>query len=337
MKQDAAPGAHERATPTHPVARHRRLRSRHAVRRLFAETDIEPRRLVQPYFVVPGAGIVRETRPGSALWQVSADAIVAEVRPLADAGVGGVMLFGVPERKSDDLAECESQMSWLRKAIEELRARCDGVVVLADVCLCSYSTHGHCGVVRNGRIVNDETLPALAHVACLLASAGADFVVPSDMMDGRVAAIRAELDARGHGEAGIVVHAVKIASALYGPFRDAAHGTPTFGDRQSYQLPAGNAREARREWQADVAEGADALLVKPALTNLDIIRDMRASCALPIMAYQVSGEFAMMAAASAAGVLDFDRAMDECLLSIRRSGADMIVTYDARRRLLRGG
>ncbi|OGQ11869.1 MAG: hypothetical protein A2138_00835 [Deltaproteobacteria bacterium RBG_16_71_12] len=319
---------------TGPAVRMRRLRRNAQVRRLFAETTVELRNLVMPYFVVPGTGVLRESAPNSGLWQVTADRLGDDVAQLVDAGVGGVMLFGVPDEKSDDGSKLEAQLGPTRKATEALRQRFPELVLFADVCLCSFTTHGHCGIVRDQVIANDESLAVLAKMAVLLGSYGIDFVSPSDMMDGRVAAIRGSLDEARLFDVGVLSYAVKMASAFYGPFRDAAHSAPQFGDRKSYQMPAGNRREARREWQLDQAEGADALLVKPALTNLDIIRDARESSDLPIFAYQVSGERAMLVAAAENGLLDYQRAMEETLLSIRRAGADVIVSYEARPRAL---
>jgi porphobilinogen synthase len=312
-----------------PAVRLRRLRRRAAIRRVFAECDVEPRHLVQPYFIVPGRGIASETSSGSGLWRVSVDRLAEEARRLADGGFGGIMLFNVPDKKYGNAARLAEQLRPLLDALESV-SQLPELVSYADVCLCSHLDHGHCGLVHGHEIDNDATLPVLARMATLLGEAGADFVAPSDMMDGRVAAIRRALDAAGLAAIGIVSYAVKIASAFYGPFRDAAESAPAFGDRASYQMPAGNRREARREWQTDATEGADALLFKPALTNLDLIRDAREASDLPLFAYQVSGEYAMLRAAANAGLLDFDRAMAESLLSIRRAGADVIVTYHAR-------
>jgi porphobilinogen synthase len=307
----------------------RRLRSRAGVRRAFAECDVLPRHLVQPFFIVPGSGIAEESSPGSGLWRVSVDRMLEQARRLEAAGVGGVMLFNVPEHKHVDGAHLADQLRPLLDGLAGLAAL-PALVSYADVCLCSHLSHGHCGLVHGDQIDNDSTLPVLARMAVLLAEAGADFVAPSDMMDGRIAAIRAALDGAHLSRTGIVSYAVKMASAFYGPFRDAAESAPAFGDRASYQMPAGNRREARREWQLDEEEGADALLFKPALTNLDLIRDAREGSDLPLFAYQVSGEYAALRAAANAGLLDFDRAIAETLLSIRRAGADVIVSYHAR-------
>lgn len=308
----------------------RRLRSRPAIRRVFAETTVEARHLVQPYFVVPGEGVVLEAPPRSGLWRVSPDVLGREAAQLAAGGVGGLMLFGVPPDKSDDPAALPSQLAPLVAGIAAARAEAPELPIFVDVCLCSYTTHGHCGHVEHGVVLNDESVAVLARQALLLAEAGADFVCPSDMMDGRIGAIRAALDEAGHTGVGIVSYAVKMASAFYGPFRAAAESAPAFGDRTTYQMPAGNRREARREWRLDEAEGADALLFKPALTNLDLIRDAREQSDLPLFAYQVSGEYAMLRAAADQGLLGFERAVLETLLSIRRAGADVIVSYHGR-------
>lgn len=316
-----------------PAVRLRRLRSRPLVRRIFAETGVEPRHLIQPYFVVPGTGIAKEVKKGTALIQISADLLAEEVPVLERAGVGGVMLFGVPDQKTDDLATLDAQLAPLLAAVGAVKKR-SAMPLFADVCLCSYTSHGHCGLVKDGPngpvVVNDASVALLSRMAVALAGAGVDFVCPSDMMDGRVAAMRQALDEAGHGDTSIVSYAVKMASAFYGPFRDAAHSAPQFGDRTSYQMPASNRREARREWRADEDEGADLLLFKPALSNLDLIRDAREGSDLPLVAYQVSGEYAVLRAAADAGMIDFERAMTETLTSIRRAGADLVVSYHAR-------
>lgn len=315
-----------------PATRLRRLRRTPAIRRLVREVDVGLEHLVQPYFVVAGTGVRRETSPGSALWQVSGDVLAEEVQQLHRAGVGGVMLFGVPEAKWDQRQPLSAPLADYLEAVALTRRVAPDAVLMADVCLCSLTEHGHCGVVEEHRVVNDASLPKLAEMAVLLANAGVDFVCPSDMMDGRVGAIRLALDEAKHQDVGIVSYAIKMASALYGPFRAAAHSAPAFGDRASYQMPAHNRREALRELMLDVEEGADLLLVKPAMSNLDLIRDARERTLHPLVAYQVSGEFAMVRAAADKGLLDFERAMTELLVSLRRAGADLIISYDARRR-----
>jgi len=308
----------------------RRLRRTPQLRSLFAEVSVTPGDLVQPYFIVPGKGQKAETRPGVGLWQLSPDMLREEVQQLAKGGVGGVMLFGVPDHKRDDGKGLEKQMAPLEAAVKEAKAAAPDLPLFADVCLCAYTTHGHCGLVKGNEIVNDESVAVLSEMAVLLAKWGCDFVCPSDMMDGRIAAMRKALDEAGQQNTSILSYAIKMASAFYGPFREAAHSAPSFGDRKSYQMPAHNRREARRELLADVAEGADALLVKPAMTNLDLIRDAREVTDVPLFAYQVSGEYAMMRAAGDAGLIDFERAVDESLVSIKRAGADVIVSYAAR-------
>ncbi|MFO0594641.1 MAG: porphobilinogen synthase [Myxococcaceae bacterium] len=308
----------------------RRLRRTPAIRTLLSETSLALSDLVQPYFVVPGKGAKKETRPGSGLWQVSPDMLREEIGALQRAGVGGVMLFGVPDHKRDDGEGLENQLEPVRQAITEAKSAAPDLPLFADVCLCAFTTHGHCGLVRGQEILNDESVAVLSKMSVLLAQWGVDFVCPSDMMDGRVRAIRSALDESRHEHVSILSYAIKMASAFYGPFREAAHSAPQFGDRQSYQMSAANRREARRELLADVDEGADALLIKPAMSNLDLIRDAREACDAPLFAYQVSGEYMMMRAAADAGLLDFDRAVRESLTSIRRAGADVVVSYAAR-------
>lgn len=308
----------------------RRLRRTANTRALFSETQVSVRNLVQPYFIVPGKGQKAETRPGVGLWQLSADMLREEVQQLAKAGVGGVMLFGVPDHKRDDGKGLDKQLAPLEAAIKEVKSAAPDLPLFADVCLCAYTTHGHCGLVKDGEILNDESVVALSEMAVLLAKWGVDWVCPSDMMDGRIAHMRKSLDEHGFTNTSILSYAIKMASAFYGPFREAAHSAPSFGDRKTYQMPANNRREARRELLADVAEGADALMVKPAMSNLDLLRDAREATDVPLVAYQVSGEYAMMRAAGDAGLIDFDRAVEESLVSIKRAGADVIVSYAAR-------
>ena len=308
----------------------RRLRQNASIRAMFSETQVTLRHLVQPYFIVPGKGVKQETRPGYGLWQLSADMLREEVGLLSRAGVGGLMLFGVPEQKRDDGKGLDAQMEPLRQAITEAKSAAPELPLFADVCLCAYTTHGHCGLVKGHTILNDESVVVLTEMAVTLAKWGVDFVCPSDMMDGRIAAMRRGLDEAGKTDTSILSYAIKMASAFYGPFGEAAHSAPGFGDRKSYQMPAGNRREARRELLLDVAEGADAVMVKPAMTNLDLIRDAREATDLPLFAYQVSGEYAMLRASGDAGLMDFERALDESLVAIRRAGADVIVSYAAR-------
>jgi porphobilinogen synthase len=308
----------------------RRLRSNAGIRRLFQECTLESRHLVQPYFVVEGEGVRREVKEGYGLWQLSADKLLEELRLLEERGAGGVMLFAVPSFKCEDGARLLEQMAPTQRAIELCKKHAPALPLFVDTCLCSFLSHGHCGLVVDGRIDNDSSVECLANMAVGWGKAGADFVSPSDMMDGRVLALREALDEADLDEVSILSYAVKMQSVFYAPFRDAADSAPGFGDRSSYQQPVANRREALREVELDVLEGADALLIKPALSNLDLIRDTREACHLPLVAYQVSGELAMLRAAADAGMLDFEAACKETLLSMRRAGADFIVSYVAR-------
>jgi porphobilinogen synthase len=305
------------------MIRLRRLRRTESLLRLFTETDVPPRALVPAYFVVEGSGVRREVPPDSGMWQLSVDRLPAEAERARAGGAEALMLFGVPAEKG--LHHAADPHGLVARAAAALRG-C-GLTIMADVCLCSYTHDGHCGVWRDGMVQNDETVRHLADVAVTLAGAGVDIVCPSDMMDGRVAAIRAALDAAGHDQTLIMSYAAKMASAFYGPFRVAAESAPQHGDRRGYQMNPANRREALREIDADIFEGADLLMIKPALTNLDIIAETRRRTDLPIVAYQVSGEYAMLKEAGKAGRLDFPRAARESLVSIRRAGADLIVGY----------
>lgn len=310
-----------------PIARTRRLRSSPALRNLVRETRLDPSRLVAPLFVVPGTGR-REpiaSMPGQA--RLSSDLAVGVARELAGLGVGGLILFGIPDAKDPDGRAAAHPDGPVPEALRALRAAGLPLVLMADVCLCEYTTHGHCGVLDGSTIVNDPTLERLAAAAVAYADAGADVVAPSAMMDGQVGAIRAGLDAAGHESTAILAYAAKHASALYGPFRDAADSAPAFGDRRSYQMDAANGREALRELALDAAEGADILMVKPAITSLDVLARARERFDLPLAAYQVSGELAMLEAAAERGWIDRRGAALELLTAIARAGADVIITY----------
>jgi porphobilinogen synthase len=314
----------------YPAYRPRRLRRSEALRRLVRETRVVAEQLVQPLFVVPGTGVDKpiESMPGIA--QQSADRAAEECRRLADAGVPAVLLFGIPESKDARGSGATASDGIIPRALQAIRRAAPGLVLITDVCLCEYTDHGHCGVLHEGEVDNDATLPLLAAEAVAHARAGADLVAPSDMMDGRVAAIRHALDEAGFGRLPIMSYAAKFASALYGPFRDAAESTPQFGDRRGYQMDAANAEEALREVALDVEEGADIVMVKPALHYLDLIHRVKERFGYPVAAYHVSGEYAMVKAAAARGWLDEERVVDETLLAIRRAGADIIITYFAR-------
>ena len=305
------------------MKRLRRLRRTEALLRLFTETDVPARCLVPVVFVVEGAGIRREVPERGGMWQLSVDMLAEEGRRAKAGGAEAVRLVGVPAEKG--LPNATDPNSLVARGLRALEG--SGLVRMADVCLCSYTEDGHCGVWHEGQVDNDRTLPYLAEMAVQLASAGAEVVCPSDMMDGRVAAIRRALDDGGHSQTLLMSYAAKMASAFYGPFRVAAESAPTHGDRRGYQMNPANRREALREVEADVEEGADLLMIKPALSNLDLIREVRDRFDLPIVAYQVSGEYAMLRCAADMGRIDFARASRESLVSIRRAGADLIVTY----------
>ena len=305
------------------MQRLRRLRRSDALLRLLTETDVPRRCLVPAWFIVAGQGIRQEVPLNGGMWQLSVDQVSAEARRAKDGGAEACMLFGVPPEKG--ISHAIDPNSLVCQAAQALKG--SGLVVFADVCLCSYTHDGHCGVFEDGWVQNDASVALLAKMAVNLADAGVDVVSPSDMMDGRIGAIRAALDASGHEYTLLCAYAAKMASAFYGPFRVAAESAPKLGDRRGYQMNPANRREAHREIAADVEEGADFLLIKPALTNLDLIRETRDRFDLPIVAYQVSGEYAMLREAGLAGRIDFARAARESLVSIRRAGADIIVTY----------
>ncbi len=312
-----------------PASRPRRLRRSEALRRLVRETRVATEQLVQPLFVVPGRGVERPVTSMPGIAQLSVDRAAEECRRLADLGVAAVILFGVPETKDARGSGAVTPDGLVPRALEAIRAAAPGLVRITDVCLCEYTDHGHCGVVRDGEVDNDPTLDILAAEALVHARAGADIVAPSDMMDGRVGAIRRALDAAGFTQLPIMSYAAKYASAFYGPFRDAAESTPHFGDRRAYQMDPANAEEALREVALDLDEGADIVMVKPALPYLDIVRRVKERFGVPVAAYHVSGEYAMLKAAAARGWLDEGRAVAESLTAIRRAGADVIITYFA--------
>lgn len=313
-----------------PIQRLRRLRQHETFRRMVRETRLSASDLIYPMFVMEGKDQRREiaTMPGQ--FRLSTDLLVKEAGEVAGLGIPAVMLFGIPDRKDDRGTSAVDPNGIVQRAIKAVKDHVPGLIVVTDVCIDEYTSHGHCGIVKDGRILNDETLECLRAMARTHAQAGADMVAPSDMMDGRVAAIRSELDHAGYPELPIMAYAAKFASCFYAPFRDAAGSAPQFGDRQSYQMDPANRREALREIALDVEEGADIVMVKPALPYLDVIAAARAHTALPVAAYQVSGEYSMIKAAGKAGWLDESRAMLESLLAIKRAGADLILTYFAK-------
>jgi porphobilinogen synthase len=312
-----------------PEIRLRRLRRTPALRALVRETRLSPEQFVAPLFVRQGKGRREAIVSLPGVHRLSPDEAVAEAERLRADGVGAVILFGIPERKDEAGSEAWNDAGPLQETVRRLKRDVPGLAVMTDVCLDEYTSHGHCGVVRDGDVDNDATLPLLAKTALSHAKAGADVVAPSDMMDGRVAAIRRELDGAGFSGVAILAYAAKAASAYYGPFREAADSAPKFGDRRSYQMDGANRREAMREIALDVEEGADAVMVKPALAYLDVIRDARERFDLPIAAYNVSGEYAMVKAAAANGWIDERRIVLETLTSIVRAGADFVLTYHA--------
>jgi porphobilinogen synthase len=300
------------------------------IRDMVRETSLTPKDFIAPLFVKHGHGI-REPIPSmTGQYQFSPDTVVREVKELASLSIPAVILFGLPDRKDPSGARSYAEDGVVQRAVAEIKEKAPGVLVFTDVCLCEYTDHGHCGVLKDGEVDNDATLEILALQALSHARAGADFVAPSDMMDGRVASIRWELDEAGYKNTGILSYAVKYASGFYGPFREAADSAPQFGDRCGYQMDPANALEALKEAGLDMEEGADMIMVKPALAYLDIIRRVRERCVLPVAAYNVSGEYAMVKAAQERGWIDGGRVMMEILTSIKRAGADIILTYFAK-------
>jgi porphobilinogen synthase len=313
-----------------PRHRLRRLRQHEPLRRLVRETRVSVSDLIHPLFVTVGRDRREEIASMPGQCRLSVDLLVKEAAEVKLLGIPAVILFGVPDKKDERGTGAYDPHGIVQQAVRSLKDQVPDLLVITDVCIDEYTTHGHCGLVKDGRILNDETLDCLRAMARTHAQAGADMVAPSDMMDGRVLAIRDELDKAGFTELPIMAYAAKFASCFYAPFRDAANSSPKFGDRQSYQMDPANAREAQREIELDIEEGADIVMVKPALPYLDVIAAARARTTLPIAAYQVSGEYSMIKAAARAGFLDESRAMMESLLAIKRAGADMMLTYFAK-------
>jgi porphobilinogen synthase len=320
----------------YPVTRLRRLRRSEAMRSLVRETHLEPGALIYPLFICEGEAVRREIPSMPGVFNLSIDQAVKEAESVAELGIGGLLLFGLPAAKDEQATGAWDENGIVQRGLRALKqsSAAKKLLLIADVCLCEYTSHGHCGVVKKHgteyEIENDSSLHLLSKTAVSLASAGADIVAPSDMMDGRVAAIRDHLDEEGFEQTPILSYAAKFASAFYGPFREAADSAPQFGDRRSYQMDGANLREAMREIDLDLGEGADMILMKPAMPYLDVIRAARERFELPIGAYQVSGEYSMLKAAFAKGWLEPERAVMESLISIRRAGAGFIVTYFAK-------
>lgn len=313
-----------------PIHRPRRLRATEALRSLVRETHLNPAQFILPLFVCPGEGIKHEIGAMPGNYQMSIDEIVKECAEVQSLGIGGVILFGLPETKDEMASGAYDDNGIVQRAIRAIRAESSKLLIVTDVCNCEYTSHGHCGFIKDGDVDNDVTLEWLAKSALSHARAGADIVAPSDMMDGRVWAIRKALDSHGFEKTPILSYAAKFASVFYGPFREAAESAPQFGDRRSYQMDPANAREAMREIELDLEEGADMIMIKPALAYLDLISQARQRFDVPIAAYQVSGEYSMIVAAARNGWIDHDRAMMETLTSITRAGASIILTYFAK-------
>jgi porphobilinogen synthase len=312
-----------------PEYRPRRLRKNENFRRMIRETTLAVDQLIYPLFAVPGQKVKKPIASMPGIFQMSVDHLVREAERVKALGIPALLLFGIPEKKDEIASGAMAEDGIIQRAVRQIKAKVPDILVVTDVCLCEYMSHGHCGMVEKGEVDNDMTLEVLAETAVSHAKAGADMVAPSAMMDGQIAALREGLDEAGFETLPIMAYAAKYASCFYGPFREAAESAPAFGDRRAYQMDPANSDEAIREITLDVAEGADIIMVKPALAYLDIIRRAKEEFDLPLAAYHVSGEFAMIKAASQMGWLDGERAMLESLTAIRRAGADMIITYFA--------
>ncbi|UCH82280.1 MAG: porphobilinogen synthase [Nitrospiraceae bacterium] len=312
-----------------PIHRPRRLRSNSILRRMVRETMLSPSDLIYPLFVTFGKGVRKKISSMPGCFQMSVDNIVKEAQKVYSLGIPAIILFGIPEHKDAKASEAYSPQGDVQKAVKAIKNKVPELMVITDVCLCEYTDHGHCGVIRKGKILNDPTLELLAKEALSHAKAGADMVAPSDMMDGRVAVIRDILDSNGYDDIPVMSYAAKYASAFYGPFREAAESTPSFGDRKSYQMDPANRREALKEVALDIEEGADIVMVKPAMSYMDIISDVKENFDLPVAAYNVSGEYSMIKAAAKMGWIDETKVMMELLTSFKRAGADLILTYHA--------
>ncbi len=313
-----------------PKYRPRRLRQNENFRRMIRETKLSVDDLIMPYFVVHGKGIRQEipSLPGN--FRLSVDELIKEVEEIQGLNIPAVLLFGIPAAKDESGSCAYAEDGIIQQATRAIKEKVKDIIIITDVCLCEYTTHGHCGTVESGRVVNDPTLEILSKIALSQVKAGSDMVAPSDMMDGRVRAIRQILDENGYGDIPIMSYAVKYASAFYNPFREAADSAPAFGDRKSYQMDMANADEALREVKLDIEEGADIIMVKPALAYLDVLYRVKTQFGYPVAAYNVSGEFAMIKSAASSGLLDEKKIVLEVLTSIKRAGADMLITYFAK-------
>jgi Delta-aminolevulinic acid dehydratase. len=312
------------------VKRPRRLRVNSILRGMIRETSLDAGDLIYPLFVVSGKNIKEEIDSMPGVYHFSIDLLIEEVKEVRDLGIPAILLFGIPSYKDELGSEAYSEEGIVQKAVRKIKEKVPEIVVITDVCMCGYTTHGHCGIVENGQVLNDKTVDYIAKIALSHVEAGADIVAPSDMMDGRVAAIRKLLDSKGFVNTPIMAYSAKYASSFYGPFREAANSAPQFGDRKSYQMDYGNSNEALREIALDIEEGADIVMVKPALSYLDIIRRVKDNFNIPIAAYNVSGEYSMVKAAAKMGWIDEKSTVLEILASIKRAGADMVITYFAK-------
>jgi porphobilinogen synthase len=321
-----------------PVHRPRRLRRSPLIRAMVRETRLDPADFIYPLFIVEGKGARNEIKSMPGIFQLSRELAAAEAKEVFELGIPAVLLFGIPGEKDAEGTGAYNEAGVVQQAIREIKDACPEIQVITDVCLCEYTDHGHCGVIEGGCVDNDATLPLLSKMAVSHARAGADMVAPSDMMDGRIAAVRAGLDEAGFYDIPIMSYAAKYSSAFYGPFRDAAESAPQFGDRNAYQMDPPNVREALKEIELDIEEGADIVMVKPALAYLDVLYRVRSAVNVPVAAYNVSGEFSMVKAAAANGWLDESRVMMEILTAIKRAGADLVITYFAKEacRVLQG-
>ncbi|MCU0344337.1 MAG: porphobilinogen synthase [Ignavibacterium sp.] len=314
----------------YPTVRHRRLRYNPLVRDLVRETVLTKNDLIYPLFVVPGERVKKEVKSMPGVFNLSIDELVKECKEVRDLGIPAVILFGIPEHKDEVGSDAYNENGIIQRAIRAVKAEVKDLLIITDVCMCEYTSHGHCGLLRGEEILNDETVSLLAKEAVSHAEAGADMIAPSDMMDGRVAAIRKALDYKSFTKIPIMSYAAKYSSGFYGPFRDAADSTPAFGDRKSHQMDIGNVNEALREVAEDIEEGADIIMVKPAGPYLDVIRKVKDTFGMPTAAYQVSGEYAMIKAAGKNGWIDEERVMIESAFAIKRAGSDMFLTYFAK-------
>lgn len=315
---------------TYPTIRHRRLRYNPIIRDMVRETELMKNDLIYPLFAVPGTKVKKEVKSMPGVYQLSVDKLVEECKVVRDLGIPAVILFGIPEHKDEKGSEAYDPNGIIQRAVRALKQEVNDLLIITDVCLCEYTSHGHCGLLDGEEILNDETVSLLAKESVSHAEAGADMIAPSDMMDGRIAAIRKALDYKGFTKIPIMSYAAKYSSGYYGPFRDAAESTPAFGDRRSHQMDIGNINEALREVEEDIKEGADIVMVKPAGAYLDVIREVKQRFGMPTAAYQVSGEYAMIKAAAANGWIDEERVMIEAATAIKRAGADMFLTYFAK-------